>query len=54
MRRQCRARMDRLGTGRAEIGLNLGFGGTTRQLGAFCLPGSITCMDCSCLDPVPL
>lgn len=29
--RQCRARMDRLETGRAKIGLKLGFGGTTRQ-----------------------
>lgn len=55
MQRQCRARMDRVGTGRAETGLKLGFSGDHKVApGAFCLPHSPTCMACSFLGQVSL
>lgn len=53
--RQCRARMDRLETGRTKIGLKLGIRGYHKAAsGAFCAPHSPTCMACSRLGQVPL
>lgn len=55
---QCRARMDRLGAGRAKIGLKLGLEGVEGNHkaapGAFCLPHSPTHNACSRLGQVPL